>query len=329
MNYDDYGWLPDEQRRKQTEWTEKSKEGLRRYWDNITPEQREERKRKAAETRKRNQERERKRRIEAAEERAKKEDRYRRAAATRRRNQGFEGLEDWEIKELKRRRKREAKEAEYGPPIPDERRTVPGGSGLYEFKAIPPSYLYKRNAVFWLYVDMSAGPDVCWPWHGQRGVDYQTGEPTDYGSAYWRRGYAGAHRVAWMLNSGFLIPPGLVIDHMCEVTWCVNPDHLLCCTQGHNIRMRSNRPPEYTRTATSTEPPWDDRWYPFGRRKYDEQGNLKPEYREEASWRDEPVEPEEIPNFGFGAGAVGPAPRQEPIGGYVFEEPLIPDDEEF
>ncbi|WIG18407.1 HNH endonuclease [Kocuria rosea] len=325
MDYYDFGWLSEEQRRKQEEWREKSKEATRRYWANITPEQREERKRKAAETRKRTLAAQARR---EAEEELKRE-RYERAARTRRRNKGYPDMSTADFKVWKKERAARSKELAFGPIVPDERHAVPGGFGLYDFEAIPPSYLYKRNAVFWLYVDMAGGPDACWPWHGDRGQDYHTGEPTDYGSAYWRRGYSGAHRVAWQLDSGFFVPPGLVIDHMCEVKWCVNPNHLLVCTQGHNTRMRSNRPPEFTRTATSTEPPWDDRWYPFGRRKYDEAGNLKPEYREDATWRDEPEEQVKIPEFGFGEGAISPPYPQRPIGGYVIEEPLIPDDEEF
>lgn len=281
---------------------QRARESSARYWANITPEEREARRLKTNATRKANEERRKAR--ELAE------------------------IKEAERKAQARLKRKAKKELTFGPMVPDERHAVPGGSGLYNFEAIPQSYLYKRNQVFWLYVDMSAGPDACWPWHGDQFYD-SLNRPTGYGSAYWRRGYTGAHRVAWMLNSGFYIPPGLVVDHMCEVKWCVNPDHLLVCTQGHNTRMRSNRPPEFTRTATSTEPPWDDRWYPFGRRKYDEAGNLKPEYREDATWRDEPEEQVKIPEFGFGEGAISPPYPQRPIGGYVIEEPLIPDNEEF
>lgn len=34
-----------------------------------------------------------------------------------------------------------------------------------------------------------------------------------------------AHRVAWIMHHG-LIPHGLVIDHLCRNTSCVNVDHM-------------------------------------------------------------------------------------------------------
>lgn len=46
---------------------------------------------------------------------------------------------------------------------------------------------------------------------------------------------AYAHRVAYELYVG-PIPPGLVVDHLCRVTWCCNPAHLEAVTQGENIR---------------------------------------------------------------------------------------------
>ena len=46
-----------------------------------------------------------------------------------------------------------------------------------------------------------------------------------------------AHRIAWMeLNSE--IPQGLVIDHLCRNTMCVNVDHLEVVTNTENLRRR-------------------------------------------------------------------------------------------
>ena len=47
-----------------------------------------------------------------------------------------------------------------------------------------------------------------------------------------------AHRVSYERYKG-LIPSGLVIDHLCRVRCCVNPDHLEAVTQGENIRRSS------------------------------------------------------------------------------------------
>lgn len=61
--------------------------------------------------------------------------------------------------------------------------------------------------------------ETCWLWVGN--INSQTG--------YGRLGMDGknhvAHRVAYELAKG-PIPEGLVIDHLCRVRHCVNPDHL-------------------------------------------------------------------------------------------------------
>lgn len=57
----------------------------------------------------------------------------------------------------------------------------------------------------------------CWIWEGS--------ETKGYGSVYVNgRGYR-AHRVSYRIHKG-IIPRGLVIDHLCRVKCCVNPDHL-------------------------------------------------------------------------------------------------------
>lgn len=62
----------------------------------------------------------------------------------------------------------------------------------------------------------------CWIWGGKTGKGY----------GMYRR--TGAHRYAYRLAFGE-IPAGLVIDHRCEVTRCVNPLHLKATTQRDNI----------------------------------------------------------------------------------------------
>lgn len=47
-----------------------------------------------------------------------------------------------------------------------------------------------------------------------------------------------AHRIAWQLYRG-PIPEGLVIDHVCRVRSCVNPDHLRLVTIGQNVLENS------------------------------------------------------------------------------------------
>lgn len=44
-----------------------------------------------------------------------------------------------------------------------------------------------------------------------------------------------SHRVTYEYHRG-LIPDGMVIDHLCRVKACVNPDHLEAVSQSENCR---------------------------------------------------------------------------------------------
>jgi hypothetical protein len=58
----------------------------------------------------------------------------------------------------------------------------------------------------------------------------------EYGVIYLEQGgNVRAHRIAYEMTKG-LIPEGLVIDHLCRVHCCVNPDHLEAVTQLENVR---------------------------------------------------------------------------------------------
>jgi hypothetical protein len=88
---------------------------------------------------------------------------------------------------------------------------------------------------FWAKVDKDGPipercPDLgpCWIWTGA--VVSRYGQISTGG-----RQNAQAHRVSFEL-SGRTIPDGLVLDHLCGVTICVNPDHLDPVTQAENVR---------------------------------------------------------------------------------------------
>jgi hypothetical protein len=81
---------------------------------------------------------------------------------------------------------------------------------------------------FWAKVEKT---ETCWLW---------TGHTSKSGGRYGKGGYGQyrsrmAHRLAWELIRG-PIPEGLVLDHLCEVTRCVNPDHLEPVTTQENTR---------------------------------------------------------------------------------------------
>jgi hypothetical protein len=69
----------------------------------------------------------------------------------------------------------------------------------------------------------------CWLWTGGMLGNRRYGVMTYNG----RR--MVAHRAIYMQHKG-AIPDGLVLDHLCRVTCCVNPDHLEPVTQAENNR---------------------------------------------------------------------------------------------
>lgn len=71
----------------------------------------------------------------------------------------------------------------------------------------------------------------CWLWLAQTS---QSG----YGQMNVGGESKRAHRVAWELYCG-PIPPGMVIDHICRQTLCVNPDHLRVVTPRVNALENS------------------------------------------------------------------------------------------
>lgn len=72
----------------------------------------------------------------------------------------------------------------------------------------------------------------CWLWDGPDNGKY----------GLLRVGYKNtyAHRHSYEMARG-PIPHGLVIDHTCRITFCVNPDHLDAVTQGENVRRAWER----------------------------------------------------------------------------------------
>lgn len=57
----------------------------------------------------------------------------------------------------------------------------------------------------------------CWEW--------ATPDAAGYGKFHFGGESYQAHRVGWTIHRG-AIPEGMVLDHLCRNTRCVNPDHL-------------------------------------------------------------------------------------------------------
>lgn len=76
----------------------------------------------------------------------------------------------------------------------------------------------------------------CWIWQGRLDRD---GYGCRGGSMRSEFGTDRAHRAFYMMLVGE-IPEGLVIDHLCRVTACVNPDHLEPVTPEENTRRGEN-----------------------------------------------------------------------------------------
>lgn len=79
---------------------------------------------------------------------------------------------------------------------------------------------------FWSKVEKTS---TCWIWHGAR--------MKTYGHALFKpdgQNNVGAYRYSYELHRG-PIAEDLVVDHLCRVPWCVNPDHLELVSSGTNV----------------------------------------------------------------------------------------------
>jgi hypothetical protein len=88
---------------------------------------------------------------------------------------------------------------------------------------------YRRDPMARILAHVEPEPNTgCWLWSGRANA-------AGYGTVTFRRRDQLAHRVAFELLRA-PIPAGLVLDHLCRVRCCVNPDHLEPVTQAVNVR---------------------------------------------------------------------------------------------
>ena len=88
-------------------------------------------------------------------------------------------------------------------------------------------YTEKEKERFWSKVQ-KAGEYECWKWLGAMKDNRQ------YGQVMIRNKHESAHRLSYMMTMGD-IPEGMVVLHICDHPWCVNPNHLKVGTQKDNI----------------------------------------------------------------------------------------------
>lgn len=82
---------------------------------------------------------------------------------------------------------------------------------------------------FWESVDMSQGPNACWPWQKFRD------KPMGYGVVSYNGKPRRAHRIAWTIRRG-PTPEGIDVLHRCDNPPCCNPKHLWLGTDLDNRR---------------------------------------------------------------------------------------------
>jgi hypothetical protein len=97
----------------------------------------------------------------------------------------------------------------------------------------PATGKLNRERYLWSFVQVPERVDGCWMWTGTLTED-------GYGWGAFMRsltpgGSALAHRAVFELYAG-PIPPDLVLDHLCRVPRCVNPEHLEPVTNLENSR---------------------------------------------------------------------------------------------
>lgn len=97
----------------------------------------------------------------------------------------------------------------------------------------------QQISAFWSKVNVTDNTKDCWKWQCAK-------KPSGYGNVRINKQYLLAHRVAFTLANG-VIPPGLMVCHICDNPSCCNPSHLMLGTAKSNsadmlLKHRGRKP---------------------------------------------------------------------------------------
>jgi len=106
-------------------------------------------------------------------------------------------------------------------------------------------------------------PDMpgCWIWTGSTAFNDPTYAKTNIGSERFL-----VHRLMLEQKLGRPIKPGLVVDHLCNLSLCVNPEHLRETTQRENVLRGAGPSALHARKTTCPKKHAYDYVSPSGRR---------------------------------------------------------------
>lgn len=95
-----------------------------------------------------------------------------------------------------------------------------------------PAGVYKRKSALGRFNQFIDKTESCWLWKGNICAGY--------GQMVFNGKHARAHRVSWVLHHGEILN-GLHVLHKCDVSICVNPEHLFLGTNLENSTDRHRK----------------------------------------------------------------------------------------